>query len=114
MAATGNTAAELNIQYVQGDSITQTFSFYDETGAPITVDLWAWEMVIKKCNGDVLGTYTTAPAITFDDDNVLRITVDDTTAISNDLIDAKYTISATVAGVKRTWFYGQFKAQKIQ
>ena len=113
MAAIGNTAGELIINYVQGDDITETLSFFDETGATITIDTWAWEMVIKKCDGTVLETYDTAPAITFDDDNVLRITVDDTTAISDDLIDAKHTISATVAGIKRTYFFGQFKAQKI-
>jgi hypothetical protein len=113
MAATGNTAAELNIQYVQGDDITQTFSFFDETGAAITVDTWAWSMVIKKCDGTVLATYTTAPAITFDDDNILRVTIDDTNAVSDNLIDAKYTLFATVASVKRTYLFGQFKAQKI-
>ena len=113
MAATGNTAAELNIQYVQGDGITQTFSFYDETGAPIAVDSWAWSMVIKKCDGTVLATYTNSPEITFDDENILRITIDDTNAVSDNLIDAKYTLFATAASIKRTYLFGQFKAQKI-
>jgi hypothetical protein len=113
MATIGNIAAELIITYVQGNNITHPISFFDELGETIPVDAWEWEMVIKKCNGEVLEIYDTAPAITFDDDNVLRITIDDATAVSDDLIDAKHTISATVAGIKRTWFYGQFKAQKI-
>ena len=99
---------------MQGDDITETLSFFDEKGATITVDTWAWEMVIKKCDGTVLETYNTAPAITFDDDNILRITVDDTTAISNDLIDAKHTISATVAGIKRTYFLANSKRKKYE
>ena len=113
MAVIGNIAAELIINYVQGNNITHPIAFFDELGENMPIDTWAWEMVIKKCDGTVLETYDTAPAITFDDDNVLRITVDDTTAISDDLIDAKHTISATVAGIKRTYFFGQFKAQKI-
>jgi hypothetical protein len=108
-----NTAAKADIGYTQGDDIAHTFTFLDEAGAAISVSGWVWTMVITKCNGDAVATYTNASGITFDSANVLRVTLANAIAISDNLIDANYTLAAVASGKRRTYLFGQFKKQKI-
>lgn len=113
MSAINNTAGKCDINYTQGDDISHTFTFADELGAAITVSGWAWTMLITKCDGTTLATYTNNSGVTFDSASVLRVTLVNTIAISDNLIDANYILYAVANSKRRTYLFGQFKKQKI-
>lgn len=113
MSAVLSTAHLVDYVYVQGDTVKVNFCFQDKNGNPIPVDAWAWEFALKACNGTALPGSGQAATIAFPQSNELAVTVLAPVAESSGFDGSSYLLSATVAGVKRTYIFGKFKRQKV-
>jgi hypothetical protein len=114
MAIIPNISERLDIVFVEGDTVAHTFIFKDQDGAPLEIDGWDWELIIKPCNGvGQLAEVGDGVEIDFPETNQLSFRVDGVVSGDADFDGARYFLSATVDGIKRTYLVGVFTFQKL-
>jgi hypothetical protein len=114
MAIIPNISERLDIVFVEGDTVAHTFKFQDQDGAPLEIDGWGWELIIKTCNGvDQLAEVGDGVEIDFPETNQLSFRVDGAVSGDADFNGARYFLSAIANGIKRTYLVGVFTFQKL-
>lgn len=113
MAVVTTTAERVDFIMVDGDTVANTFTFQDGDGDALAVDGWDWEMTVTACNGTELATVGDGITIDHPQTNQLYFLISDTVTNEADFSGSRYTLSATVNSVRRTYLCGIFTKQKM-